>query len=891
MRPVRRLVRVSLSRPDDDDDNNDNNDGDSTNEDIQPTPHVSNLISEDSHPFLESPGTDEGTLPTQPLVASPADSHSRVTRASRSQLMVADTQPIGEHLRREAAETQVVETPDTDDTQRLIDEAQRVLDDTQSAHIRSKGLLRLDRISIHDQDTQPIPPQGSKASVDANISIIPEDTQPASLPTPPPAKNDLDIADTQPIDATRSQVIVDTQPINHIADTQPIGAATTNNIADTQPIGADTQPIGAATNDIADTQPIGTPTPQIADTQPIAPHHHVTSLDDTQKSQEPETLQDLLPYSPPLPGARVNVSAEPRTDPDPMLPPAEPRTDPDVVLPGAAPATTQDLSQGMFLTLRIIPIVHEDSDDEPSRKRLRSYVEVANTQLPPAQMTSDRPVYTQVVASDDEDVESVPVATVEDLLETHLRRTSPDKRLKLGPLPDLRRLTQNSQFQQIYALPDIPTTMELLPVVNPLYGLVDSDLPSSPTRRSGPRANENAVWASWDIKMYPGVITERGRHKLTIQFIDGVYPIKNEDIYPLHLKIGDRIHVRSDQAPFIVTQLSYSAEHDDVVTLDGYNTVCIERERRKTRHNLQQPQMVPLSQCWLDLGEWMVQQEAQSFAASMMLTNITVSPIKALLRNNNHAATALVKPKNSQGMFAGTVFCFTFLDDDIREPLVEHVENNGGWYVPQDLHDFLQYHEGKYRFPDKCGTVRLAAVVARSYCRSAKYLEAVALGWPVVSDQYISDCVAERATIDDWPAYLLPAGELTAIYKLVKLLDVYRFRLAYDARQPVTDNAAFNQKIMAGYTVVLVAHRIKNPELPQFMLRAFGAAVEFSSNVSQSAAAIAGAKVLVYGDSNHPAAKRSKYRVTAKTVGVIDWEWVVQTAISCRMGPRPEISV
>lgn len=930
VRPARRLVRVSLSRLDgEDDDENTANDDEPTHEDILPTPNVSKLISEDSHPFLEPSHGDEATLPTQPLVAS-------VSASPQIHLMTADTQPIGANKSQGPA-TQVFATPDTDDTQRLLDEAQRVLDTTQPTPSRLNGSFHGDRLSVHDQDTQLIPKSAVRIPIVTDSPIVEGSTQPESQTSLPPIANRY-IADTQPINHSPDTLAInnspETQPINGIADTQPITPSTnnldtlpiaiTNNITDTQPIGstndspdtqaiqppnyiADTQPIGSAsptsnrpTIGIADTQPIK-PIDDVTDTQPITPaRNHIADVSQPEVStQDPDTLQDLLPYSPPLPsaGATYRSTGEPATDPDPVLPSREPRTDPDFVLPLGVVATTQDLSQGMILTLRNIPIIHEDSDEEqPSRKRLRSYIEVANTQLPPAHMTSDRPVYTQVVASDDEEEdeeELVPVptaATIEDLIETHQRRTSPAKqKISLGPTPDLRRLTQNSQFQKIYALPEMPTPMELLPLVQPLLG-PNSDLPSSPTRRGGPQANENAVWATWNIKLYPGLIKERGRHLLDVQFADGVYLIKNEDIYPLHLTVGDKIHTRSGVTPFIVTQLSYDTDNDDIVTIEGFNSVCIERNNGKTRSNLQQPRVVPLSQCWLDLGEWLVQHQAHSFAASMMLTNVTVSPIKALLRKNNQNVPPLMKPKTSQGLFAGTVFCFTFLDDDIREPLVEQVESNGGWYVPQDLHDFLEYHKGKFHVPDKCGTLKLAAVVARSYCRSAKYLEAVALGWPVVSDQYISDCVAEKAVIDDWPAYLLPAGELSALHKLVKLLDVYRFRLAYDAHQTLNENAAFNQTIMKGYTVVLIAHKVRNPELPLFMLRAFGAIVEFCTDL-RKVTTYDPTHLLVYGEHDNQSTRRSKSKNPMITVGVIDWEWVVQTAISARMGPWTEISV
>ncbi|KAI5814427.1 hypothetical protein BZA77DRAFT_345721 [Pyronema omphalodes] len=55
-------------------------------------------------------------------------------------------------------------------------------------------------------------------------------------------------------------------------------------------------------------------------------------------------------------------------------------------------------------------------------------------------------------------------------------------------------------------------------------------------------------------------------------------------------------------------------------------------------------------------------------------------------------------------------------------------------------------------------TIPFVAVISHSYTRTAKYLQALALGIPCLSEAWIEDCVKQEQVLE-WEFYLLPAGE------------------------------------------------------------------------------------------------------------------------------------
>lgn len=68
-----------------------------------------------------------------------------------------------------------------------------------------------------------------------------------------------------------------------------------------------------------------------------------------------------------------------------------------------------------------------------------------------------------------------------------------------------------------------------------------------------------------------------------------------------------------------------------------------------------------------------------------------------------------------------------------------------------------------------------AAVLSDEACRTSKYLEALALGFPCLSRDYIFDCIEAGELLKNWPDYLLAAGITNILGSVYKSFNITRF--------------------------------------------------------------------------------------------------------------------
>jgi hypothetical protein len=100
------------------------------------------------------------------------------------------------------------------------------------------------------------------------------------------------------------------------------------------------------------------------------------------------------------------------------------------------------------------------------------------------------------------------------------------------------------------------------------------------------------------------------------------------------------------------------------------------------------------------------------------------------------------------------------------------------------------------------------ALVADGHSRKVKYMQALALGLPCISDRWITDCLAKRAIID-WAPYLLCAGQSTFLRGTVRsqVLTPYP---AKDAR--LVDVVEQRAQLLAGSKILLVMKKSRQQE-------------------------------------------------------------------------------
>jgi hypothetical protein len=127
-------------------------------------------------------------------------------------------------------------------------------------------------------------------------------------------------------------------------------------------------------------------------------------------------------------------------------------------------------------------------------------------------------------------------------------------------------------------------------------------------------------------------------------------------------------------------------------------------------------------------------------------------------------------------IFQGCLFTISGFDTDA--PIFSDIVLNGG-VVLDSLQDLFKVH-----YSSTCLTLewdakqpfRFGGVIAKSGpLRTAKYLEALALGWPCLSAKFIENCLESKRFLGSWDEYVFAAGRSEVLDGYLNY-DVGRFR-------------------------------------------------------------------------------------------------------------------
>lgn len=406
-------------------------------------------------------------------------------------------------------------------------------------------------------------------------------------------------------------------------------------------------------------------------------------------------------------------------------------------------------------------------------------------------------------------------------------------------------------------------------------------------------AHEDSVWAMYNLRMYTGKIVHRGMDSLTINFSEGLYDVGNNDVFLLDIRVGDIIRIRSLTSTYVVTGLT-TADDNEVHCIRGYDFVMVKKSRGSKAKEIG----IPLSECFMELDQWVLhqqlyklvvagqdlhqhdnkkQQKFESFVASKQVTFQPTPSIKS--------------PKT--GCFTKMFFCITSIEGQKKEDIRELIEENGGILIDDNWNDLFSYETTSLGLQLAASLVEFSfgGMISNSHCRSAKYLQALALGWPVLADAFITDCVKNPECVLDWHIYLLPAGQSLALNS-IKSIDVYKFRLNYDMELDMSHQLGNNCHLLKAWNIIVLNQRNSTLlETCRFVFHCFGAlSISYCSKVSEIANAVENlpeTNVLVYDDGD----VLKKLRKTGKKVRVINWEWVVQCVISGYIWDQERISI
>jgi len=188
--------------------------------------------------------------------------------------------------------------------------------------------------------------------------------------------------------------------------------------------------------------------------------------------------------------------------------------------------------------------------------------------------------------------------------------------------------------------------------------------------------------------------------------------------------------------------------------------------------------------------------------------------------------TSVSRSKPSGSLFAKMAFAVSYSKhEDEKNEVTRLIVDNGG-QVLQDGFDNL-FETSKFNESEAGLTLSaaakplgFAALIADEHSRKAKYMQALALGLPCISGQWILACVSKN-TILAWPPYLLCAGQSSFLGNAMKS----RVLSPYPAAEAALEGTlAAREKLLDGKSVLIVTPRGKAEKRKPyvFLTRALG---------------------------------------------------------------------
>ncbi|GLA96154.1 hypothetical protein AtubIFM57143_003619 [Aspergillus tubingensis] len=332
------------------------------------------------------------------------------------------------------------------------------------------------------------------------------------------------------------------------------------------------------------------------------------------------------------------------------------------------------------------------------------------------------------------------------------------------------------------------------------------------------------------------------------------YLVKFEDSAPLEiptgavkrleLRIGDGVKVDMRDVPKVTHIISGFADKLTLSDIEqgaanglipmtdvyGYSSVILTPKQRKSLPGsglavTENRITVPISRIYLDTILWnQLKDRAFSYDSGPAVPesgpktpgdrhSTPMSPGARLSRSFRF----------STGLFAGMVFAVSYGDNnEAKSRITRMILENDGRILEDGFNELFELppsapvatptkssaplpstQDGHLRLTSGAADVGFACLIADKHSRRSKYMQALALNLPCLSDRWIEDCVARRQILD-WEIYLLPAGESTYLNGATKS----RFLAPYSATEArLSETIAGRPNLLNGQSVLLVTGR------------------------------------------------------------------------------------
>lgn len=407
----------------------------------------------------------------------------------------------------------------------------------------------------------------------------------------------------------------------------------------------------------------------------------------------------------------------------------------------------------------------------------------------------------------------------------------------------------------------------------------------------------NAVWAFSEFKFFCARVLSYDDTELWVEFCDlKQQTVKTNDLLPLDIRVGDIVHVITRVGDFVVTCLSRNSTPSTFHCFRGFTHVEL---AKKGKHGLPAGLrfVIPISDVFLTMDQWILHQQkfgiCDETKKDILQQNYAV--LRRAILGNLLTAIAQVSPRKStqptkSSALAGMFFCVTLLDENRKLQLGELIASHEGTLLEVEIErmamrvDISDKPEGgnsksgaAHHLGLRCSSLTnytFGALLSDGESRSPKYLQALALGWPILAFAYVEAAIKSPELRRNWHLYLLPAGRSHYTNTLVSMnvLKFLRKHLLGVSMNSQWDN---NCHLMRDYDVVVVLMKQDPKQLgmSEFVFHAFGVrSIRYLNTVREVEEHVPGDRCVVYDNLARDYQKKGFNRTIA-------WEWVVQCVI------------
>ncbi|ODQ80153.1 hypothetical protein BABINDRAFT_7631 [Babjeviella inositovora NRRL Y-12698] len=341
---------------------------------------------------------------------------------------------------------------------------------------------------------------------------------------------------------------------------------------------------------------------------------------------------------------------------------------------------------------------------------------------------------------------------------------------------------------------------------------------------------KRSVWARYGTDIYPGIINYENLTSthVNVKFGDGDSNVSRDDIFLLDIKVGDKVKLLGDEAStWAVTGLTCNNHYPSTIRcMRGFDFVVLKKVKGGRAAKTAEEEEVDLRDIYITLNQWKARRKLpHTFNILPVKPEETASPFASPKRNHSLGGESpVLQSLRSKHIFSGCVFCITSTKKSDTSRVESSIQRYGGTILSSFEEGLILDRTAL----ELCLTSKFlnlyhfGAVISDGHCRTPKYIQALALGWPVLSAEFVSDCIRDYAIVSDWPSYMWAAG-FSKVLQGVLSHDTSNFREIQKAQLDLSHQLRNRSHVLQNFRVLAVSDTTISPTICEFVVHALGA--------------------------------------------------------------------